>query len=384
MVKNIRLTLPRPNGYSEWAILIMLIKTVLSLSVVIPYNNYMDIMLTAVAIVLFVIDILSQGYTVKALLLCGTLSLVALYSCITVGNSALLVTIITCLAIRSKDFDRKIEFIYSYTLFFFVLHTALAIVMWLIGSSEIYVIGTAGIRFHLGFGNRNRLAIYLFNMAIMWIYLNFDKIKWMNIFLILLFGGGVYVITATRTNFVEIIVTVFLLSLYRFVPNTARRLLDKMCRYLFPLLFALTMILVIEFSKQNPVAIMVDTLLSSRIRLGAYAYLRDGFTIFGQSVSYTAVWDEVYRLSSFTFDNIYTYFAMSQGIIWAILLSVCFFFLSKRCGDREKFAIIVWILYGMTEVHGLNCYMCFPLLITTYLLKDVRLSYGMIKERSKM
>lgn len=381
MNNKVTIELPRPRGLSEWAMLIMIVKTILSLSVVIPYNDYIDLTLTVVAVALFIIDILSQGYTVKTLLLCGVVVLVALYSCVTIGNSALLVTMITCLAIRNRDIDREVELIYRYELLFFILHTILAILMWMIGNSEIYVVGAAGIRFHLGFGNRNRLAIYLFNLVIMWIYLHFDNIKWKNILVILLLGGGVYALTATRTNFVEIAITVILLSLFKVLPKMTKNIVSTLCKFLFPMLFVITIILVQAYSKQNPIAMAIDTLLSSRIRLGAYAYIRDGFTLFGQRVSYTAVWDEVYRLSTFTFDNIYTYFAMNQGIIWMILLSICFFLMSSSDDDKGKFAIIVWMLYGMTEVHGLNCYMCFPLLIVTQLLKNEKWRSNSIQER---
>ena len=84
-------------------------------------------------------------------------------------------------------------------------------------------------------------------------------------------------------------------------------------------------------------------------------------------MSSKVTYDSVYRLNYFTFDNIYTDITMQQGLIWVIILAVLFFLIAIKRNDANNFAIIAWGVYGITEVHGLNVYMLFVVLLVNEL-----------------
>ena len=87
--------------------------------------------------------------------------------------------------------------------------------------------------------------------------------------------------------------------------------------------------------------------------------------MFGQNLNNTnAVWDSVWQLSgTVTFDNIYTYLLINIGIIWLVLLGILFYRISFMKNAKYNLFLIVWALYGITEVHGINPVMVFPILL---------------------
>ena len=58
---------------------------------------------------------------------------------------------------------------------------------------------------------------------------------------------------------------------------------------------------------------------------------------------------------------------MQQGIIWLVTIILLFYKLNQLNNDKINFAIIAWAIYGITEVHGLNVYMLFPILLVSEL-----------------
>ena len=108
----------------------------------------------------------------------------------------------------------------------------------------------------------------------------------------------------------------------------------------------------------------MDKLLSARIRLGAYAYNNYGISLLGQDMNdINVIWDSFWQLSGFTFDCTYTFLMINQGIIWLFIIIVAFYFLAKRGTEQVWVMIIAWSLYAVTEVHGLNSFKCFPILL---------------------
>lgn len=77
-------------------------------------------------------------------------------------------------------------------------------------------------------------------------------------------------------------------------------------------------------------------------------------------------------LNAFTFDNIYTDILMRQGAIWLLVIAVLFYRLARKRNDSFNFAIVAWGIYGITEVHGLNVYMLFVILLVNELFENSR------------
>jgi hypothetical protein len=114
----------------------------------------------------------------------------------------------------------------------------------------------------------------------------------------------------------------------------------------------------------------MDTFLNARIRLGAYAYNRYGLTILGRNfLSFHAVWDEKWKLNWFTFDCTYSYLMINMGVIWIVFIALIFWKLADYKSNKVNIAIVVWSLYAVSEVHALNSFLCYPILLTVLLFE---------------
>lgn len=374
--------IPRIKNLEEFGILLMIIKTFLDSSIAVPCTDLADAFLTFTVCSVFLLAIFSQGYKKDKLFLCGLLLLAAGYSCIKIGNSSLLITILTCLAIRRQDIDKTINFIFRYTVVLFILHFLLALTSHILFGSEIWTIYQGKKVLHLGFGHRNRLSIMVFNLMILWIYLNFYKIRKRGYLLLTIIGLFTFWVTRTKTFLIEVIMAVVLLKLINMKKKRINRAINSLASILFIVLFLFTNILVAHYLDGYRLVSMINTMLTNRIRLGGYALYNYGITLFGQKINYIAVWDELFGLTTFTFDNIYSFLAINQGIIWALIIAICLWKLAVLRDIRINYCIVLWCLYGLTEVHGLNCYMFFPLILIVNLLKNERWKYFKVSVKS--
>lgn len=352
------------------AMAMLVIKTFLSRTTVFTYSDLVDNFLSFFASLLFILSIIKKKYPKKTLLMYGIIGMLGLYSSTQIGNVGFLITIISCFAIRRESIDEIIKFLYRFELLFLVVTIVLAVIMDLIGMQSITTIISGKLRYNFGFTHPNTFSIMLFNVILMWVYIHYEKINKINIGLI--FGMTIiaYWFTKTRTFLLDMICLIIML-LFAEGKKKNQRIISAVARFVTPVLAGATYGLAYLYVSGNSIAIMVDNILTYRIRLMAYGLMHYGTSVFGQNLSHIKViYEQYWELNSFTFDNIYAYLITNIGIIWLITVCVCFYFLAKKGNVKVSIFIIVWALYGMTEVHGINCYECFPILMCAMLLNE--------------
>lgn len=363
------LRIPKVLTNLHWGILIMCFKTAFLHSAIIPYTDVMDNILTFASVAFLVVSILQEKYSLKILILYGLVSLVSLFSVIQTGNYGFLITIIMCLAIREKELDKILAFTFKYQLFFFVVHTITSLILAGLGKNTL-VMNISGVeRYCFGFRHPNTFSIYLFNLLILWTWINYEKIKVNHIIKIFFIAIVAMSFAKTRTSFVTTILFCILILVSK-SKHSYKNALNIIAKFIVPVCAVLTLLLVNLYMLGNEIAIIVDTLLSSRIKLGAYGVSHYGFSFLGQDITkYNVIWDSVWKLNGFTFDNLYTYLSVNQGIVWNVLLSILFYLLAKKKNLKINVFIIIWALYGITEVHGINGFNCFPIFLVVLLFK---------------
>lgn len=364
------LQLRKPTTVFDFAIILMVCKVTFSLSSIAPYNESIDLLLSILSAGLFALCILMDRYSGKVLAIYAVISVTILFSVIKTGNYGFLITVIACFAARKRNFNRMIEMIYQYELLFVVLHTAAALILAVIGKLDLFVFDREQFRATFGFSNPNSFSVVVFNLILMWLWLNFQRVNILRLALIGLLGGIVVLMTKTRTMMIDIIVLLLLCYLYRFKWfDKFTSAITKIC---IPILFILVWGTVLLYQKGSVIAYAIDHMLNARIKLGAFAYERFGISILGQYLlDFQVVWDDTWKLNHFTFDCIYTYLAVNQGVIWLILLAFIFYKLAKMNLGKINIFLIVWALYGVTEVHGLNGFLCMPIFLSAFVFKSV-------------
>ena len=127
-------------------------------------------------------------------------------------------------------------------------------------------------------------------------------------------------------------------------------------------------------------AAVLDNLLAGRIKYAAYAYLRSGTTWLPRYLDYvdTGVvsWTQEWNLNTFTFDNLYSFCFMQLGMVWIGIFTVMIAVVCKKAEFRNKLFILIWVLFAMVEVHGLNCFRFFPLLLLSTLFSGKEAAHG--------
>ncbi len=367
-MKNKIIKMPKIHNMLYMGLLIMIIKVYANASSILIYNDNVDTLLSVVGIGCLALHCLTKKYNIKTIIIYTIFVLLGLISIIKMGNYNIFITVVTCLAIREEPINKIINFIFKYECLFFVTHLIYALLRMVIINDSYAQVIDGVVRYDMGFGHPNRFSILLFNLLIMWIWLNFDRLQMLNIIIILAISLVSYMVTKTRTNEIALLIMLGLLSLYIYIPRALSRLFKIVSKYIVVILAGISMVASILYVNGGELFKVIDVIFSGRIRLGAYAYKNFGLTLLGRNLSNVVVkYDDIFRLNQFTFDNIYTDLCMQQGIIWLVTIILLFYKLNQLNNDKINFAIIAWAIYGITEVHGLNVYMLFPILLVSEL-----------------
>lgn len=350
---------------------ILVVKTMFSASKIVPYNELADTILSVMGALSLIVSVIMQQYKIKTLLLYAMLIGITVYNAMVTGNNALAVTVIVCLAVRKTDLTNYIKFIFKIEGLLLICHTTIAVAGYLFGLFDIVQIIGGVSRYNFGMQHPNSFAALAFNLMIMAIWLRWDKIKMRHIVFVIFEASVLYIFCKTRTSFVAMMIIIGLVLICG-VWHRSERFVEKIAYIIIPLLTVSMAVAVILYAKGNSVVLLLNEVLNARISLGAYALAHYQFTLFGQNMTtlYTGTtWDPIWRLNAFTFDCIYTYMLINQGIVWLIILTVLFAKLAQRKNTKDNVAIVAWALYGVTEVQGLNCFSCMPIILLAKLFR---------------
>ncbi len=369
---NVRLE-KRVDPIVQLGVILLALKTSISNSQLIYYTDFIDGLITTAAVIILVAAMIRNRYSLNLLLLFAIGGSLTLYSVTRSGNYGLLITVITCMAAYREDFDSVIKCIFKTELIFFLVHTGFAVLLSLMGFIDISGVAGAsrGVRYNFGFGHPNTFSIFFLNLVIMWVWLYYfqKKKKGKYLFYMASLTILVYFFTKTRTMLFSAMIFYGLLWIvskehkkHKWLTLCARVIVPSCCF----IMIAVSVVFAaqLKISDKNTLIILLDHLLSSRVRLGAYGFANYGLTLFGQNLTgRTVIWDQYWGLSAHTFDDVYTYCAMNVGIIWLVIIIILFYKLAKKSDDKVNVFIILWALYAVSEVHVLNGYMFFPILM---------------------
>lgn len=366
------------NNYIKIGIFILLIKTFWGNIVLIPYTGAIDSVLTVLACAFFLLEILYQKYSINTLAIYAVVVILSLFSASKTGSFGLMSTVITCLVLRKENLVDVITYMYQVEKILFSIVFIMAIIMSLFGGLSLTMNVNGMERFAFGFTHPNVFSAIAFNIIMMWVWINFNRMTPKRILTLILVELLLFYFTRTRTTLIlEMIMDILIV-----IPFSIR-ILSKIAMVVTPTMAFITYVLAVLFMRGNPFAIMMNTVLSSRVKLTAYALEKFGLTIFGNNLQgFRVNWEANWGLNDFTFDNLYSSFFSSVGIIWLIACTVLFFLVARKKDRKFCVYIILWALYGMTEVHGSNCYIFFPILVVTTLFTKGtgKKQYGLNKQ----
>ena len=357
------------------AFVVLIIKVTASSSVLIPWGAFVDNLCVAFAICVTFAKFVRLTLPVGRLTVLGLVSVFALYTCVTMGQYDLLVTLLAIILLIDEDLEEYISLMLKIQAWLLVAHLAGSTLLSLLGDSRrFWFIANDRLRFKGGYDHSNVLSCFIQSCLLMFAWLRFRRITpnqfgWMTVVTVLTF-----IMSRSRAGLLLNIFTLLILILAQNDNKLVKKLLDFAFPLLFPAQVAFIFLAQKYYTSGNGAAHLLDTLLTGRIKYAAYGYLRSGMTLLPRYLDYAdsgvISWTPEWNLNTFTFDCLYSFLLMQMGILWIVVISALFIWMRKKLDFRNKVFLLIWMLFSVVEIHGLNCFKFFPLLLISTLLSE--------------
>lgn len=350
------------------AFVVLAVKVMASTSLLIPWNPTVDNLCIVFALAVLLVKLCTITLTLGKLIGLAAVSLAVLYSCVSIGQYDLLISLIAVCLLINEDIDEYISMLLRTQIYILAAHIVLATMLSLTGSDHLYwSITDSRLRFNGGFAHANVLSSYITSCMLMFAWTHFREIAknqwgWMSAVTVLSYG-----LSRSRTGLMLNILLLVLVYLAQKDNRLLRSFIKPVLLLSFPALAAFVYWVTQQYLNNNGLAVFVDDLLTGRIKYAAYAYIRSGTTWLPRYLDYAesglVVWTPEWNLNTFTFDNLYSFCFMQLGMVWIVLFTVMIAIVCLRSDYKAKIFALVWVLFSMVEVHGLNCFKFFPILL---------------------
>ena len=355
------------------AFVVLLVKVMASSSLLIPWNSFADNLCIIFAICVMLAKLFGLTMRLDRLMVLGVVAVLALYTCVSMKLYNLLVTVVAVCLLIDEDLEEYIPLMLKIQAYFLIAHVAVSGLMSLMGSADrFWFTADDRLRFNGGFSHPNVLSCYILSCTMMFAWTRFRRLTsgefgWMVCITI-----ASFLMSRSRTG---LLLNLFLLLII-FLTQKSHHRLEKAISAVLPLLFPVCAAVIFlaqkRFVSGSSAAMFLNELLNSRIKLAAYAYHRSGVSWLPRYLDYAqsgrVSWTPEWNLNTFTFDCLYSFLFVQMGMIWIGIITVLIFVACRRFDFRNKVFLLFWVLFGIVEVHGLNCFMFFPLLLLSMLL----------------
>ena len=357
------------------AFVVLIIKVTALYSALMPWSSLVDNLCIVFVIGVTFAKLTRLTMPLGRLLTLAILSLFALYTCVTMGQYDLLVTLLAIILLIDEDLEEYISLMLKIQAWLLVAHLAGSTLLSLLGDSRrFWFIANDRLRFKGGYDHSNVLSCFIQSCLLMFAWLRFRRITpnqfgWMTVVTVLTF-----IMSRSRAGLLLNIFTLLILILAQNDNELVKKLLDFAFPLLFPAQVAFIFLAQKYYTSGNGAAHLLDTLLTGRIKYAAYGYLRSGMTLLPRYLDYAdsgvVSWTPEWNLNTFTFDCLYSFLLMQMGILWIVVISALFIWMRKKLDFRNKIFLLIWMLFSVVEIHGLNCFKFFPLLLISTLLSE--------------
>jgi len=355
-------------------------KHIFGFSLMLTYNNTLDLALTVFSIALPVIKIvLLQRYTPKRIFFTAAAALPVVVSCLLGGYYTFLSGFIFILAMQDIDMDRVVRYSFRLKVILITVHVLWYAVLYAIDPSAIefnYRVAGEPRHFFL-LGHANLFMALLFWTCMEFVFLHYKKVNVLHMTAIWIINLVFYIFTDSNTGIVVLAVATILIAADKLGGRFFSKVITALARYTYAFCAVFFTALAMIYIRLGPIAkaawLQFDAFFTGRLWFGAYVYDVYGVTWMGRrfTIPDTIFWDGRWFNSFPYFDNYYHGNLLMFGIIHLVFTAIAFIVLGKKLENREKIALILFSLYGIMEVYIVNVNICFVLLIIgKYLYKQ--------------
>lgn len=312
-------------------------------------NGIIDII---TLIMLIIVIIFFQSYTISQLALIISIAIPIVISALLSNSFKILSTYIFIVAAQNLNIRRLINDIYK-VLLFLIPST---IILCLFGVLEdVTMYRDNMVRHSLGFSHPNVLGIVIFQFVICYIILHNGQ-KYRQIFMTIFGITFVYLVPNSQTPTLLLAVILFILPIYYFIVD--REKVGVLFRYILIAGAIVSNVLcviftIIDFSNR-PFLALIRGFLSGRFSATRKAYVEYGIKLLGQVVYTSAEERQMIGLQGHLYlDTAYATLLIRYGLIVYIIFSVAYviMMISQKNNKNDLILILLFVfsIYGITE-----------------------------------
>lgn len=280
---------------------------------------------------------------------------------------------ITIIMVRELEIDKILRYIMYTLLSVIVIHMLCSVIQFNQVVDVITIHSERGIRVGLGIGHPNYLGLLILQVISIYMWLHWDEICTKK--LILIIGASIitYVLTYSKT----FLITIMMLMLMYYIKEkkNVKKYSRIVAMWIFPLAALGMYILCRAFEYRETIGVMnyINMALTGRVNLGAFAISEYGVSLLGNDFNGIVGYDMVsnkWLWALFTFDSLYTQLMVNYGVLLLVVIAVLLYKLAYLNSDYKIHCIIIiFSLYSLTEMHGINVFSFFPLLLLSQIYK---------------
>ncbi len=321
-------------------------------------EDYVYYVLTAVAVPVWILHIMSIRWEKKQLLFSLFLFSVALLVTMTTKRTGIILSVMAMIGVKDIDKDVIMRRISKLWICCVCVKLALAYG----GIIEDKMVMQSGKVWHgMGYSSGNALHATVVILIILYLYTRKDKVRWSEASFLFALSCVIYKYSTSRSGFIMGSIAILLGC---FLKVIARR--KKMTKWLIRLLcMGMIAIVLLSFTVplfydgnywgNNPAGIL-NRLLTGRIGHAHTVLTSDTVTLFGNSKN----------LSAFI-DNAYVFLLMKYGIIMSAVICIVYIVAIKSMVHRGDvygvYITFLFVLYGYTEQFFINSFMNYSFII---------------------
>ena len=333
-------------------------------------KKFIFILLTFFALIHLIIKILNDKYNIRQFMMIVLLILLGgiifLYS----KKPTVLISIVAIVFAKNISFDKLIKLVFNVRLIGFILVVSACLTGAIdnIKSYRLLDNGEILTRYSLGFSHPNTAYLNFFILVLLYLYIYFDKVRWVNYMVIIIISQIMYTITGSRTGYIIAVLSMFITCILKHKKLRNNKIIKIMIQ-ITPIICALVSILGgILYDSSNILFKTMDNLLSGRIQLSNRFLNTYSIKPFGQVI----IEGGDINGSYLRIDNGYVALLLGYGFFIFILYIVFQTLILKKYIREFKYKeillIIIFSIYGITEVYIYNAFINISLLFMSDLL----------------
>ena len=359
------------EGIFLFAFAMLCLKSIFTASELFPYSKTMDTIFIALFIGGIILKLLLQTYTATIYTAMGLiLSVAVLYLCAHSGNNAFLMGFLCIIAMQEVDILKVLKLSSSIKIVTITIHVIWYIITYYTNPDSIHYMYRNGVwRNYFFLGHPNFFAALFTWTCFEIIYINYDRIRGLDLTFMWLLSFIFYRFTDSNTGIIMLSLIILLIVWDKSGGRMFRKTITLLVKYGHFVCSVVFMAFVAVYTSLDgqlkALWESLDSVFTGRMLPGVYVYDTYGFTLLGRTLQFAPKvnWNGVWFDNLAYFDNYYIGHLVLFGIVLLTALSLVFFILSDKLVNKDLIIILAYIFYGIMESYVSNLAVCFSLLL---------------------